>query len=232
MPSGEAQLQLIQQVCDKYNIDPKTVQYVECHGTGTAIGDPTEANSIGRSYGQGRSGDDRVIIGSIKSNVGHMEACAGVAGVIKAVLTLHHGETSPLGNLQTPNPNIPFDELGVRLSDDCYKLKTDVGPARVAVNSFGYGGSNAHAILEAFSFDGSAIPPQHAHVENDELTSDGRVYLPISARSEKAVEELGRRYAAMLENGTSLRDLVYSLTKRRAHLNYRAIVYGCTMPTC
>lgn len=226
MPSGEAQLQLIRQVCDKYNVDPKTIQYVECHGTGTAIGDPTEASSIGKCYGNGRSGDDRVIIGSIKSNVGHMEACAGVAGVIKAVLTLHHGETSPLGNLQTPNPNIPFEELGVRLSDDRYKLKQNAGPVRVAVNSFGYGGSNAHAILEAFSFDGSAVPPPTTNSHQAELDTDCMVYLPISARSPKGVEDLGRRYAQMLESGVSLRDLVYSLTHRRAHLNYRAIVSG------
>ncbi len=232
MPSGEAQLQLIRQVCEKYKVDPKTVQYVECHGTGTAIGDPTEASSIGKCYGNGRSGDDRVIIGSIKSNVGHMEACAGVAGVIKAVLTLHHGETSPLGNLQTPNPHIPFEELGVRLSDDRYKLKQDAGPVRVAVNSFGYGGSNAHAILEAFSFDGSAVPPPTTSSHQAELDTDCMVYLPISARSPKAVEDLGRRYAQMLESGVSLRDLVYSLTHRRAHLNYRAIVSERTKPSC
>ena len=226
MPSGEAQLQLIRQVCEKYHVDPKTVQYVECHGTGTAIGDPTEASSIGKCYGDGRTGDDRVIIGSIKSNVGHMEACAGVAGVIKAVLTLHHGETSPLGNLQTPNPNIPFEELGVRLSDQCYPLKQDAGPVRAAVNSFGYGGSNAHAILEAFSLHGSETSPSTSVGTRTELDTDCMVYLPISARSAKAVEDLGRRYAEMLESGVPLRDLVYSLTRRRAHLNYRAIVSG------
>ncbi|MEZ6138519.1 MAG: SDR family NAD(P)-dependent oxidoreductase [Pirellulaceae bacterium] len=231
MPSGEAQLQLIQQVCEKYNVDPKTIQYVECHGTGTAIGDPTEASSIGKCYGNGRSGDDRVIVGSIKSNVGHMEACAGVAGVIKAVLTLHHGETSPLGNLQTPNPNIPFEELGIRLSDNCYKLNQKAGPVRVAVNSFGYGGSNAHAILEAYSYDGSAVPTQASHGKgagnhDAELDTDCMVYLPISARSAQAAEHLGRSYASMLDSGVSLRDLVYSLTRRRTHLNCRAIVSG------
>ena len=226
MPSGEAQSRLIRQVCDKFQVDPRTIQYVECHGTGTAIGDPTEANSIGQCYGQGRSGDERVIIGSIKSNVGHMEACAGVAGVIKAVLTLHHGETSPLGNLQTPNPSIPFEELGVRLSDNRYKLNKDNGPVRVAVNSFGYGGSNAHAILEAFSFDGSAVPPPRSNGKREELDIDCMVYLPISAKSAKAAEDLGRRYAEMLESGVALRDLVFTLTRRRAHLNYRAIVAG------
>ncbi len=226
MPSGEAQLQLIRQVCEKYSVDPKTVQYVECHGTGTAIGDPTEAHSIGKSYGQGRTGDDRVIIGSIKSNVGHMEAAAGVAGVIKAVLTLHHGETTPLGNLQTPNPQIPFEELGVRLSDASYKLHSDHGPIRVAVNSFGYGGSNAHAILESYSRDRSVVSPTRSDREIVELDTDGKVYLPITARSAKAVEALGLRYATMLEEGTSLRDLVYSVTRRRAHLNHRAIVSG------
>ncbi len=226
MPSGEAQLRLIRQVCEKYNVDPRTIQYVECHGTGTAIGDPTEAISIGKSYGQARPEADRVIIGSIKSNVGHMEAGAGVAGIIKAVLTLHHGETSPLGNLKTPNPQIPLEELGLRLSDDCYKLSDANGPARVAVNSFGYGGSNAHAILEAFSFGGSAVPQAAPRVAEPELDTDCMVYLPISARSPKALEQLAIRYAELLESEVALRDLVYSLTRRRAHLNCRAIASG------
>ncbi len=132
----------------------------------------------------------------------------------------------PSRKLQTPNPAIPFEELGVRLSDACYKLKQNQGPVRVAVNSFGYGGSNAHAILEAFSFNGSAVPPQAPKNIEAELASDGMVYLPISGRSAKAVEELGRRYAEMLESGVELRDLVYSLIHRRAHLNYRAIISG------
>lgn len=225
MPSGDAQYQLIQEVCEKYEVDPRTIQYVECHGTGTAIGDPTEANSIGRCYGAGRKGDDSVIIGSIKSNVGHMEACAGVAGIIKAALTLHHGETSPLANLQEPNPNIAFDELGVRLSDDRYPLRQDRGPVRVAVNSFGYGGSNAHAILEAYSHQHNDVAPANRD-HGDELDTDAKAYLPISARSPKAVEELGRRYGKLLEQGIPLRDLVYSVTRRRTHLNCRAIISG------
>lgn len=226
MPSGEAQLELIRQVCHKYGVDPKTIQYVECHGTGTAIGDPTEAKSIGMAYGAGRAAENRVLIGSIKSNVGHMEACAGVAGVIKAVLTLHHGETSPLANLQTPNPNIPFQELGIQLSDDRYPLKRDNGPMRAAVNSFGYGGSNAHVILQSYAMDALPSNDTRKRAHHLELDTDGMVYLPITARSAKAVEELGRRYVRMLESGVSLRDLVFSLTRRRAHLNCRTLVSG------
>jgi acyl transferase domain-containing protein len=149
MPSGEAQRELIEQVCERYGIDPATIDYVECHGTGTAIGDPTEAGAIGAVYGKGRQSKRPVVIGSIKSNIGHLEAAAGVAGVIKATLTAYHRETTPLANLQKPNPSIPFRELGVELSDRTITLGDANRPVRVAVNSFGYGGTNAHAILES-----------------------------------------------------------------------------------
>ncbi|WP_417734960.1 SDR family NAD(P)-dependent oxidoreductase [Rosistilla oblonga] len=149
MPSGGAQHALIQSVCQRYQIYPLQIKYVECHGTGTAIGDPTECQAIGEIYGQGRHGEDRVVIGSIKSNTGHMEACAGIAGVIKGVLTTIYRQAAPLANLQTPNEAIEFEKLGLRLADDLIPLGRGDEPICVAVNSFGYGGSNAHVILQS-----------------------------------------------------------------------------------
>jgi acyl transferase domain-containing protein len=137
MPSADAQSLLIREVCDRFDIDPAQVRYVECHGTGTAVGDPLEAASIGSVYGVGRQGDERVVLGSIKSNIGHLEAGAGIVGVIKAVLTLMHREAFPLGNLQTPHPGIAFEELGVRLADKPIPLAGPHEPFLVAVNSFG-----------------------------------------------------------------------------------------------
>ncbi|TWT93121.1 type I polyketide synthase [Neorhodopirellula pilleata] len=229
MPSGEAQAALIREVCDKHLVDPRTVQYVECHGTGTAIGDPTEARAIGMTYGAGRSEEDRVIIGTIKSNLGHMEAGAGVAGVIKAALTLRYLETSPLASLQTPNPNIDFARLGLRLSDDRYPLRSDVGnPARVAVNSFGYGGSNAHAILEHFPVVENKSIANLVDVIRESSTSEDPLLLPISARSQGALVSLGKDYLEQLESGVDPRDLVFTINRRRAHLNHRIAVGGRT----
>lgn len=230
MPNGEAQADLIREVCSKYNVDPSSVQYVECHGTGTAIGDPTEAGAIGTTYGVGRSEDNRVIIGTIKSNLGHMEAGAGVAGIIKATLTLHHRETSPLANLQTPNPNINFDALGVKLSDAKYQLVSkDSTPVRAAVNSFGYGGSNAHAILQAFDHraeNNSNSQSKNGFASNDNSVESLPMMLPITGRSVNAVNDLARCYHEMLEAGTNLDDLIYSLIRRRAHLTQRLVVAG------
>ncbi|MFO0940905.1 MAG: SDR family NAD(P)-dependent oxidoreductase [Pirellulales bacterium] len=224
MPSGEAQRALIEQVCDKYNVDPKTISYVECHGTGTAIGDPTEAGAIGSTYGKGRTAEDAVIIGTIKSNLGHMEAGAGVAGIIKAALTLHHREASPLANLEKPNPSIAFENLGIRLSDDRYALNgSKERPIRAAVNSFGYGGSNAHVILEAFHENDPAKLNGHS-AEASPISDRVRFMLPITARSTKALPELAGRYLEMLESGIRPGDLIYSLLRRRAHLNQRAVV--------
>ena len=224
MPNGESQRELILSVCEKYEIDPSSIQYVECHGTGTAIGDPTEARAIGETYGRGRSAENRVIIGSIKSNIGHMEAGAGVAGIIKATLTLHHGITTPLANLQTPNPSIPFDELGIKLSDDSYKLDQSNGPARVAVNSFGYGGSNAHAILEQYK--PSDTKPSAMREAGPTSSTEGPKLLPISAKSDDATRELARSYLNLLDAGCDIDDLIFSVTQRRAHLGQRAIVAG------
>lgn len=224
MPNGESQRELILSVCEKYEVDPSSIQYVECHGTGTAIGDPTEARAIGETYGRGRSAENRVIIGSIKSNIGHMEAGAGVAGIIKATLTLHHGLTTPLANLQKPNPSIPFDDLGIKLSDNLYQLDLSKGPARAAVNSFGYGGSNAHAILEQYiptAIESATEGDKRAlsHVSVPKL-------LPISAKSPEATRQLAQCYLEVLESGCEVDDLIFSVVKRRAHLGQRAIVTG------
>ncbi|MCU0710997.1 MAG: SDR family NAD(P)-dependent oxidoreductase [Pirellula sp.] len=224
MPNGESQRELILSVCEQYEIDPSSIQYVECHGTGTAIGDPTEARAIGETYGRGRNAENRVIIGSIKSNIGHMEAGAGVAGIIKATLTLHHGLTTPLANLQTPNPSIPFDELGIKLSDDLYKLDQSKGPARAAVNSFGYGGSNAHAILEQYQPSEIRLDSQTEASPN--VSTLGPKLLPISAKSADATKELAQSYLDLLENGCTIDDLIFSVIQRRAHLGQRAIVSG------
>ncbi len=219
MPSGEAQEALIRDVCAKYEIDPSTIDYVECHGTGTAIGDPTEAGSIGRVFGEGRTGDDRVLIGTIKSNIGHTEALAGVAGVIKAVMSLKNRVAYPLANLQTPNSQIPFDDLGLRLSDDMIELDKDGKTLRAAVNSFGYGGTNAHAILESVELAPKAV-------ESTAHEGDLPLMLPISARSDKALKARASQIADFLQSGVELSDVLYTSAQRSAHLSSRAVAMG------
>ena len=165
VPNPDSQQALCRSVCEKAGIDPASVQYLEAHGTGTPVGDPIEANSLGTVYGQARPDGETVALGSIKANIGHTEAAAGVAGVIKACLSLHHATIPPLANLEEPNPNIPFEELGLRLPQQPEPMEAKHGAPTAAINSFGYGGTNAHAILEQY--------PQHTSSANGNGSANG-----------------------------------------------------------
>lgn len=236
MPSREAQQALIEDVCKRYEVDPASISYVECHGTGTAVGDPTETSAIAATYGESRHSKQLgpVIVGSIKSNIGHLEAAAGVAGIIKATLTLLHRQTTPLANLQQPNPQIPLTDAKLRLSDESITLGTDTEDIRVAVNSFGYGGTNAHVILQSaplstFDKNGSDRQSGHGSFEDtangaEQTYDDFPFFLPISARSDRALAALAGRYAELLRSDISLNDVIYAATNRRAHLTHRAVV--------
>jgi len=150
-PNPDAQEALIRQVYAQAKVPFDHVRYVEAHGTGTAIGDPIEVSVLGKTFGAGRSGTDRCVIGSAKAAIGHLEAAAGIAGVVKAALCLSHGEIPPQANLQAPNSRIAFEDLGLRLPHGREPMPSGDGPAFAGVNSFGYGGSNAHVILEQSS---------------------------------------------------------------------------------
>ena len=174
----------MREVCAHAGIDPHKVAYVEAHGTGTALGDPTEAAAIGAVYGRQRSERaDPCIIGSVKSNIGHLEAASGIAGIIKSVLCLVHNRIPPLGTLEAPNPSIPFTSLGLRLADDLLPLAGRSSPAFIGVNSFGYGGTNAHVILDA-------APRQEAEPQLPAALPP----LLISARTEASLRELVRSW--------------------------------------
>lgn len=232
MPNGEAQQALIEQVCQRYGIDPASIEYVECHGTGTAIGDPTECKAIAATYGKARrsAGTKPVIVGSIKSNIGHLEAAAGIAGVIKATMTSLHRVTSPLANLQEINPTLANDDLHIQLSTDALPLTSgDDAPLRIAINSFGYGGSNAHVILQAY--DGAGAPESQAN-EADAASVSAKCslpwFVPISARSEAARREAARLLAEQFVSQPELDidDVIYSTAFRRPHLSHRAVIKG------
>ena len=229
MPNGVAQRALVEQVCTEYQIDPSQVRYAECHGTGTAIGDPTEAKALGDYYGRARQAKNLspLVIGSIKSNIGHLEAAAGIAAVVKSVLTIMHRTATPLANLQTPNPDIPFQELGIRLADDLIPLADQDESFCVAINSFGYGGSNAHAVLGTVpaSTENTSVS-NAACSSNCCATRSFPHFLPLSARSPLAVQKLAANYAESLRTGTSLDDLLYTASFKRAALSQRAVVMG------
>jgi acyl transferase domain-containing protein len=194
VPNGDAQQALIRQVYAEAGVDPALTVYTEAHGTGTPVGDPIECTALGTTIARvpGRPVDRLMLVGSIKGNIGHTEAAAGIAGVIKAALCLRHGAVPPQANLITPNPKIPFDELALKLPRTLEPLKPNGGPAHVSVNSFGYGGTNAHAVL-------SEAPAPAISLVSAGGESDGRPFLtPVSARDEGALRALATAYADRL----------------------------------
>ncbi|HEX2419265.1 MAG TPA: type I polyketide synthase, partial [Micromonosporaceae bacterium] len=217
-PNGDAQEYVARQALRQAGVDPHTVDYVEAHGTGTRAGDPIEVGALSRVYG--RSGSrDRCKIGSVKANIGHLEAGAGVAGVIKAVLALHHQELAPNVNFTTPNPAIPWDTCGLEVVTRREPWRDDASPRRAGVSSFGYGGSVAHVVLEQAPAAGTSEPQSPA-------APPVPVYA-LSGASPKGVTEYANRLADWLDTASdqlNLTDVAHTLLTRRSHLRYRAAV--------
>jgi acyl transferase domain-containing protein len=147
LPSDIAQEELIRSVYESAGLDPLETEYVECHGTGTQAGDPQETSALSRVFGPGRAEEKPLRIGSIKTNVGHLEGASGSAGAIKSILMLENRVFLPNRNFENLNPKIPLGEWKLKVQLDLEPWQTP-GPHRISVNSFGYGGSNAHIILE------------------------------------------------------------------------------------
>ena len=218
-PSGEAQTQMLRLACEQAGVAPESVDYVEAHGTGTRAGDPIEAAAIAAVYGSGRPADRPCLIGSVKSNIGHLEAASGIAGVIKAVLAIEHAAIPPSLNFDTPNPDIPWHDSGLRVVTDLTPWPSTAGPRRAGVSGYGYGGTIAHLVLE------QAPRPEQPITALDKGTAQ-RVY-PLSGNSPDAVREYAARLADWL-SGDGLRaadaelaDVAYTLTRRRSHLTHR-----------
>ncbi|MFI9722684.1 SDR family NAD(P)-dependent oxidoreductase [Streptomyces sp. NPDC052396] len=215
VPSVAAQRELIRRVFRTTGVEPGSVGYYEAHGTGTAVGDPIEAAAIGDAL----AGSERTHwMGSVKSNFGHTEAAAGVAGVIKASLCLEHGLIPPNVHFEKPNPAIPFDRLPLRVPTETVPFPAYDGPRRAGVNSFGVGGTNAHALLEEAPAVGSAVPGRK---------DDGEpLLLPLSARSQGALRALADAYADLLEqpDAPTLRRVAGAAARRRDHHSLRTFV--------
>ncbi|MGF1552989.1 MAG: SDR family NAD(P)-dependent oxidoreductase [Paracoccaceae bacterium] len=218
VPNAEAQRVLIERVCAGAGIAPGDVDYVEAHGTGTALGDPLEARALGETVGAGR-GERPCPIGSVKANIGHLEAAAGIAGLLKTALCLHNATVPPLANLETPNPAIPFETLGLRLPRAPEPLGDGRRPALASVNSFGYGGTNAHVVLA-----------QHALARRESAPEDAAApavhALALSARSETALRALAGRFAERLSTSApeEAAGLCRAAAVRRHHHEQRLVV--------
>jgi acyl transferase domain-containing protein/acyl carrier protein len=228
LPSAEAQARLVSDACAHAGIDPTQIGFVEAHGTGTAVGDPIEAHALAKALCGDRPADAPLPIGSVKTNLGHLETAAGIAGLIKGLLVLKHRQIPGSLHFTAPNPNIDLAELKLRVPTALEPFRGADGARMVGVNSFGFGGANAHVIL--------AEPPPSHHHEHGNAAEDRAWPLPLSARSEESLKASAARLAAWLEskvkaNGSSpvLPDLTYTLGARRNHHPHRLTIAARTM---
>ncbi|WP_433593101.1 type I polyketide synthase [Nocardia sp. CA-145437] len=210
VPNADLQEALAKSVTERAGIAPHEVTYVEAHGTGTPVGDPLELRAIGRAYGQVEGRTTPLGVGSVKGQLGHTEAASGIASVIKSALAITHRTIAPQGWLNEPNPEIPFDELGLALQVEAQPVDPETRMT-VAVNGFGYGGTNAHVILQEYvAADTPEREPRHHGV------------LPISARTDTAARELARGYAELIAAGAEPARLAEAAWTRRHHHGVRA----------
>ena len=162
VPSRPAQEKVIEAALREAGIAPADVDYVEAHGTGTEVGDPVEAEAVGTAYGRGRDPDRPLLIGSVKTNIGHLESAAGVAGVIKVLLAMNKGVIPRHLHFSTPNPEIPWDRLPLKVTAEPTAWPdADGRPLRAGVSGFGWSGTNAHVVLEGYGKPGAAAEADH-----------------------------------------------------------------------
>ena len=215
-PSVNAQAALLQSVYSRSGVDPAKVRYVETHGPGTSVGDPVEANALGKQLGQVRSKDEESLwIGSVKGNFGHLEGASGIIGFIKAALITFYGEIPPQLNHRNPNPSIDFQSLRLAVPTKRVPLRLDRKQKLwIGVNSFGAGGTNAHAILE-----------EAPDAETSPTSSHGPRVFVLSARSLPAMECAARDLASHLRSQRpNLQDVAYTLNMRRSRHSQISVI--------
>ncbi|NEP88097.1 MAG: SDR family NAD(P)-dependent oxidoreductase [Okeania sp. SIO2C2] len=237
----------------KANIAPNTVSYIETHGTGTPLGDPIEINGLKRSFKQLHQQYEVPLtekpycgLGAVKTNVGHLEAAAGIAGVIKVLLAIKHKKFPKLANFQELNPRIELKDSPfyiVSETEEWQQLQTETGeiiPRRVGVSSFGFGGVNAHVVFEeapeqvkiqkrcdpASAQDARERAPRESKVKSEDIRERPQQILTLSGQTEKALRELATKYQTYLQSQTesSLQDICFSANTGRTNFAERLAI--------
>ncbi|UII23759.1 type I polyketide synthase [Fulvivirga ligni] len=219
VPNGESQKALIHEVYSNSNVNPAKVRYVEAHGTGTPVGDPIEFKALNDALSLNRKGDDKCLIGSVKTNMGHLEAGAGVAGLIKAALCLYHNEVPANLHFNKPNPALNYEKSLLKVPVTRESLP-DTRDSFASVNSFGYGGTNAHAVLMQYTKD-------EKDLSISEIQKKDMFIFPISAASELALKEMVLKFREYLEVTTDkfaqiLSNAIYRRTLHTERLSIAA----------
>ncbi|MBE9571659.1 MAG: SDR family NAD(P)-dependent oxidoreductase [Proteobacteria bacterium] len=213
-PSVSGQSAVMSEALRVAEVEPETISYIECHGTGTSLGDPIEIEALRRIFRNQTKQKKLCAVGSVKTNIGHLDTAAGVASLIKTALALEHGELVPSLNFKKANPHIDFENSPFYVNTELSQWKRNEVPRRAGVSSFGIGGTNAHVVLEEAP-DGASV--------NIEFERPLQL-LRLSAKSENALKKLAERYVIFLKNRPdfSLEDICFTANAGRSHFPYRA----------
>jgi 8-amino-7-oxononanoate synthase len=240
-PNPIAQAAVLREAYRRAGVSPGQVQYVEAHGTGTKLGDPIELTALGTVLSEGRASNCPCAIGSVKTNIGHTETAAGVAGLIKVALSLKHRQIPPSLHFNLPNPQVDFAALPLRVQTELAPWAIDAAPALAGVNSFGFGGTNAHVVLEAAPVGeggrqraegrGQKVKGKGQRAEGRGQKAEGNQerdwhLLTISAKNEAALKELAQRYVQFLQahREIAIGDLCFTANTKRSTFQHRLAV--------
>lgn len=230
LPNTVAQENLIRSTYERAGLDPADTQYFEAHGTGTARGDPIETRAIGAVFGPSRQ--EPLYVGSVKSNIGHLEGASGLAGIIKTTLALEHAKIPPNMLFKVPNPEIQFDEWKIKVPVQLIDWpSTATGLRRASINSFGYGGTNAHIILDAYERSSDApqaICPPELPSTWVAKTAERPFLIPLTAHSDKAGKLLEAKLVEYMQQypDCAIGDLAYNMSSRRTMHPQRSFAIG------
>ncbi|KYC40370.1 short-chain dehydrogenase [Scytonema hofmannii PCC 7110] len=229
VPNGPAQQAVIRSALANAGVEPGQVSYVEAHGTGTSLGDPIELRALGAVLGKGRSQDQPLQVGSVKTNMGHLEAAAGVAGLIKLVLALQHKEIPPHLHLKNPNPHIPWGELPIKITTELTPWTPINGKRIAGLSSFGFSGTNAHIVVEE-------APSREMGRKDDSISEERSLHLlSLSAKSEEALKQLANRFSAAFKANPNLNfaDVCFTSNTGRSVFDHKlALVAENTIQAC
>ena len=228
VPNGGAQQRLIATALARAGLAGGDVDYLEAHGTGTPLGDPIEVQAAGAVYGAARDADRPLLMGSVKTNIGHLESASGAAGLIKVVLSLQHEVLPQSLHFEKPSPHIPWDSLPVRVVDKAIPWQANGRPRRAGVSSFGFTGTNAHVLIEEAPAQSATADEYSAGdvavaSESDDQDEPVNV-LPLSARSPQALVALAQRYGSWLNTHpeVDIADVCLTAGVGRSHFEHRA----------
>ncbi|WP_143288189.1 type I polyketide synthase, partial [Calothrix rhizosoleniae] len=222
-PNGLAQQAVIEQALKNAKVEPSQIDYIEVHGTGTSLGDPIEVLALGEVFGQQREENQPLKIGSVKTNFGHLESAAGVAGLMKVVLGLQHQQIPPHLHFKQPNPYIPWQKLPIGVPTQLTPWESKETGRLAGVSSFGVSGTNVHIILEEVP---ESVISQKLTVSN-QLIERSHHILALSAKHEKALSELVQKYENLLKDGSftaNLASVCFTANTGRSHFNHRLAI--------